>query len=79
MCKYLRKRETGMPYRGVLLFSPLSMKRTVLPTDWSKIIGEVLFDYVHTRTECTNNSARQTLVSGQVASLHVLRKSCRVS
>ncbi len=27
-------------------------------------------------TKCTDNRARQTLVSGQVASLHVLQKSC---
>ncbi len=30
----------------------------------------------YTRTECTDNGACQTLVSGQVASLHDLQKSC---
>ncbi len=31
---------------------------------------------LYTWTECTDNNAGQTLVSGQVASLHVLQKSC---
>ncbi len=34
-------------------------------------------DYIHTWTECTDNSAPQTLVSGQVASLRVLPVFCR--
>ncbi len=34
---------------------------------------------IYAWTECSDNSARQTLVSGQVASLHVLQKSCEDS
>ncbi len=36
------------------------------------------FDYIHW-TECTDNSIHQILASGQVASLHVLQKSCEDS
>ncbi len=31
---------------------------------------------MYTLTECTDNSTRQTMVSRQVASVHVLQKSC---
>ncbi len=32
---------------------------------------------IYTWTECTANSARETLLTGQVASLHVLPAFCR--
>ncbi len=35
------ERKTEMPYHGMLLFSSLPIKRTVLLTDWGETVGDV--------------------------------------
>ncbi len=73
--------------KGSLLQMPKGRKPNFIfntsPRNWTKLsmnsppdLLQQLTLTIYTWTECTDNSSRQTLVSGQVAGSHVLQKSC---